>query len=639
MKYWILSLLLPLATWSSLSAQADTTTSSGLPTDSLRRAQEIIGNTDKQFEEEQADVLSEPPGDALPGDALPDDAMPDDAGGSVDVATDDVEEAPLETLPELPETSGFDVDSMGDIALDLYGETEVPLLSRNSDTISVDFPDEDVRTIIRNVADLYELNVVIPEALVGGVSLKLRDVSWRQVFDVVLEPLNYTWVEDGNIIKIKSLDELLAEPVSTRVFVIDFATAGELSKSISPMIDSSAGGQMQVDVRSNALIITERPSRMTGIQAVLKRLDRPTEQVMIESKFVEVTRRDEKNLGINWNALSGFEVSAGPFDREYTNESGSNRTTNITTNIGDGFDLQNGVTSVDTNLLDDAIQSLSGESRLDTALFSADAFNVILSALENNNEVELVSNPTVVTMNNTVAQINIGEEYPIPQYRYNEERGTFEVSGFDFMPIGILLNVIPQVNSAGFINLEIKPEISSRTGEVNFGGAGGAAIPIITTRKTESAVTIKSGYTLAIGGLMERSTGRTENKVPFLGDLPGVGRLFRSNTDTLDGRNLVIFITAKVLNPDGSSYEEVFDEQTLNEMGISERDIPGFEISNTEKQLYELLKTERDKLESLQKETELKQQLMLLESLKDSAEKREEKRLQKQAEAEAKKQL
>lgn len=360
---------------------------------------------------------------------------------------------------------------------------------------------------------------------------------------------------------------------------------------------------------------------------------------MIESKFVEVTRRDERNLGINWNALSGYEVSAGPFQREISNEDASNRSNSTTSSVGDGFDLQNGVTSIDTNLVESAVSGILGKTTIDTALFSAESFNVILSALETNNDIELVSNPTVVTMNNTVAQINIGEEFPIPQYTYNQERGTFEVSGFEYKPIGILLNVVPQVNSAGFINLEIKPEISSRTGEVNFGGAGGAAIPIVTTRKTESSVTIKSGYTLAIGGLMEKTTGKTENKVPVLGDIPGVGRLFRSNSDTLNGRNLVIFITAKVLNPDGSSYEEIFDDQTLNEMGISDREIPGYEISQTEQELYELLKSERDQLEALQKETALKEQLMLIDSLKESAQTSEEKRLQKQADAEAKKNL
>lgn len=251
MKHWISFLLLPLVTWGMLSAQAELTNPSGLPTDSLRRAQAIVGNTDAQFQEQQAEVLEDIPDEAV---------IVED---SIEVEESEADADSPETLPELPELAELDTEMIDEVAIDLYSEADTPLLSKDADTISVDFPDEDVRSIIRNVADLYDLNVVIPEALVGGVSLKLRDVSWRQVFDVVLEPLNHTWIEDGNIIKIKSIDELLAEPVATRVFVIDFATASELAQSVTPMVDGAAGGQMQVDIRSNALIITERPSRFT----------------------------------------------------------------------------------------------------------------------------------------------------------------------------------------------------------------------------------------------------------------------------------------------------------------------------------------------------------------------------------------
>ncbi|NJO20388.1 MAG: hypothetical protein HC838_10615 [Spirulinaceae cyanobacterium RM2_2_10] len=125
--------------------------------------------------------------------------------------------------------------------------------SREDETVSVDFPDEDIRTIIRQVADLYELNVVIPETLVGSTSIKLRNVTWRQVFKVVLEPIGYTYVEDRNIISVKSIEELTTEPVDTRVFVANYARAAELQASVSPLIDTAAGGQSQVDTRSNAL--------------------------------------------------------------------------------------------------------------------------------------------------------------------------------------------------------------------------------------------------------------------------------------------------------------------------------------------------------------------------------------------------
>ena len=108
-----------------------------------------------------------------------------------------------------------------------------------------------------------------------------------------------------------------------------------------------------------------------------------------------------------------------------------------------------------------------------------------------------------MTLNNSEATINIGEDYPIPKFTYNEERGTFEISDIDYKSIGINLNVTPQVNSAGFINLDIQPEVSARAGTVTLGGASGTEVPIISTRKTATKITIKDGYTLAIGGLIE----------------------------------------------------------------------------------------------------------------------------------------
>jgi type IV pilus assembly protein PilQ len=501
----------------------------------------------------------------------------------------------------------------GDVELDLQAGQTAGQVVRDAETISVDFPDEDVRNIIRNVADLYELNVVIPDTLVGRSSLKLRDVTWRQVFRVVLEPLNYTWIEDENIIKIRNRDELMAEPVATRVYVVNFANAGEMQSAIAPLVDTQSGGRIQVDSRSNSLVITERPSRMNEIQAIIERLDRPTEQVMIESKFVEITKRDQKNLGVDWASLSGYGLQAGPFGRQYENDRG--RTTGSINRDSDTT-ISDGITQ--TRTLESELSNQrsydSSLSRLDTAVFSAEAFSVVLSALQTNNDIQLISNPTVVTLNNSPARINIGEKYPIPNYSYNAEQGTFEVSGFDYKDIGIILQVTPQINSAGFINLNIAPTISSRSGEVNFGGAGGASIPILAERSTQSTVTIKSGYTLAIGGLIESQTSNRTSKVPVLGNVPLMGRLFSSTSTGTDARNLVVFITAKILSADGSTYRDVFSPRTLFEMGIQEKDIPGIGVRTEEDELFERLMQARDNIERSQTQQRLRQQLQVLEA-------------------------
>ncbi len=176
--------------------------------------------------------------------------------------------------------------------------------------ISVDFPNEEIRTVLRNVADLYMLNIVIPEDLQGTTSIKLRDVSWKQIFSVVLEPIGYTYVEEGNIIQIISNDTLNFEPPITDIFILNYAEASDIAATVTNMVDAEKGGRVQIDARTNGLIVTERQSRMSTIRQVIERLDKPTLQVMIETRFVEVTNQDVSKIGVKWNSLEEFEVTA-----------------------------------------------------------------------------------------------------------------------------------------------------------------------------------------------------------------------------------------------------------------------------------------------------------------------------------------
>jgi type IV pilus assembly protein PilQ len=430
------------------------------------------------------------------------------------------------------------------------------------DTLSVDFPDEDIRNILRNVADLFELNLVMPDTLQGRTSIKLRDVSWRQIFKVVLQPVGYTYVEDGNIIKIVTNESLTLEPLTTEVFILNYARAEEIAPSVTPLVDSAGGARVLVDKRINALIISERPSRLGRITPVLRELDKATDQVMIESKFVEVNDTNVRNLGINWSSLNNYQVGYSPTDLLV----GPGTRANLGTNTG-------GVTGG---------PDPTGAGVSYGAVLTAPQFNVALRALQTVNDSRVVSNPTIVTLNNTTAEINVGEEYPIPNYTYNAEQGRFEVSGFEYKPIGVLLKVTPQVNSQGFIRLSLEPEISVRAPDpVTFGGASGAEIPIIRTRKTKTQVSMKDGHTLAIGGLLDSTSGRNTTKVPVLGDVPGLGRLFRSKSDDNTKRNLLIFITSKVVSAESAQVQDVFSVEQIHDAGLRERDLPGRRISDS----------------------------------------------------------
>ncbi len=474
-----------------------------------------------------------------------------------------------------------------------------------SDLISVDYPNEEIRTVLRNVADLYVLNLVVPDTLVGTTSIKLRDVTWRQIYSVVLEPVGYTFIEEGSIIKVVSRDTLNIEPPITEIFMVNYAEADSIATTLRNLVDASKGGAVQVDKRSNALIVSERASKMDNIRAVVDRLDKPTQQVFIETRFIEVTDTDVKNIGVNWSSLRSYEMSVGNLQKTWGDSFNRDRVTtgnsdqSNQTNLGDvafkngdsemsGMGVSHGTlvdnltgqtlidsTSVgESTLVTHAVNNLyslvdtDGLNRSSSAVFSAAEFGIVIGALKEQGGSKLVSNPTVVTLNNQEATINVGEEFPIPNYQYNEETGGFEVSNFEYKQIGVNLKVTPSVNNAGLINLKVVPEVSSRTGVVNFGGAGGAAIPLISTRRTETQIALKDGFTMGIGGLMETSHSDDGTQVPVLGKVPGLGRLFRHESKKESKRNLLIFITAKILPSEEADFEDVFSQEMMNAAGV-----------------------------------------------------------------------
>jgi type IV pilus assembly protein PilQ len=177
-----------------------------------------------------------------------------------------------------------------------------------------------------------------------------------------------------------------------------------------------------------------------------------------------------------------------------------------------------------------------------------------------------------VTLNNTQAVINVGQERPIPSYTYNTERGVYEVSGFTYKPIGVILKVTPQVNARGTIKLTVEPEVSQSSRDANFNGA---QIPIVESRKANTTVSLKDGFTMGIGGLMQQAATNGQNKVPVLGSMPVLGRLFRSDSKNIETTNLIIFITAKTISADGAPVEQIFDSNRVRGLDMRREDLPG----------------------------------------------------------------
>ena len=490
--------------------------------------------------------------------------------------------------------------SDSEVLLELPGqETSGPgsVAMAAEETISVDFPDEEVRIILRNVADLFDLNLVIPDTLQGRTSVKLRNITWRQVFEVALEPLGFTYVEDRNIIRIKSIAELTTEPVDTRVFILNYARADDIQGSVSPLIDAAAGGKIQVDVRSNALVITERPSRMNRIQEVIDTLDRATDQVMIESKFIEVSNGDLSDIGVDWaylnenagDLLGGSGAGSGNpgFNASELPE------TEGDVAIGGGI-VEGGLNAFSSGLANVAAGGASGGL---VAVFSSSQFAATLTAIQTENRSKLVSNPTIVVMNNQQAVFQVGEDYPIREFSVNDQTGQLETGELEYRFVGIELDVTPSVNAAGMITLDVNPVVSALGGLVTTGaGVGGLTEledRIFKKREAKTQVTIKDGYTIALGGLTAETEDNDESKIPFLGDLPFLGQLFRSDVSSEASTNLIIFLTAKTLNPDGSTYADVIDPRQLEVMQLTPAQIPGYEVPADELELIHSIEAKR----------------------------------------------
>lgn len=438
--------------------------------------------------------------------------------------------------------------------------TAKPNAAAGKDTLSVDFPDEDIRNVLRNVADLFELNLVMPDTLQGKTSIKLRDVTWRQIFEVVLKQVGYTFVEKDNIVKIVGIAELQGEPFSTKTFVFENVAAIKIKPLVDPMLtpkrdgDAAKGilpqpaGNIVVNDLANELIVTDQSTVIARIGDMIKRLDTEPKQVVIETKFVEISKGDAKNrevaLGYK-NLNTGLDVRTGVGQGP-----GSNISTPFTINSG----------------------TLLGGSP--TAIFNQNEFSALVNILNSATNVRLVTNPTIVAINGSKSEIKIGRDLQLVTITTTTSGSTpvTTATAGDIKFVGISIEVTPQITGSKLIALKVKPEKSSvfqaRT-------ISGNTFYDIDRRVGELNIILRDGQTAAIGGLVNSETRKNHSQVPFLGSVPILGALFRTTSDSVDVTNLVIFITASVLEPSKMKYDTVVSKDQLNDLELTTRDIVG----------------------------------------------------------------
>jgi len=443
--------------------------------------------------------------------------------------------------------------------------TNTAAATEASSQISIDFVDYDLQGALRRLATKAGVNLILGEEVTGKVTVHLEDVPYADAMRLIAESKGYAFIQDKavqNLVKIKSKESLDTEPVEMRVYVLRYAKADDLAKTIERLLTKQ--GKTQVDVRSNTLIISDTPSNLTRLAPLVETLDGQTQQVLIEAKFVETTKNPLKDLGINWSGtLLNHQMTATGYRTDPDDS---------TSYITDPTDTSGG------NLLGFSYtKDLNGGSwSAPIALLNPGAVSLVFSYLNQDTDTELLANPRVVTTDNTKAKIAIAEQYPIPQFQFSEQSGAFQISGFNYKDIGIILNVTPRINKDDFVTLEVAPEASSRSGVATLSsGSSSVQIPIIDVRTTATTVLIKSGNTLAIGGLMRQDVSDSYTKVPLMGDIPGVGRLFRSKSLNKKKRDLLIFLTPTIVGPEAQTgYEKYYEGLPSEEVYANDKWMP-----------------------------------------------------------------
>ena len=306
---------------------------------------------------------------------------------------------------------------------------------------------------------------------------------------------------------------------------------------IAPQLSSKEAAQ--VDERTNTLFFRETRSNIDNIRKLLVQVDKPTKQVMIEARLVEVTANPKQAYGINWAGVVG-----GATNPQNVGFSGTDGKRDPTTNqlIPDDFTLGKASKS---SLLGNFGKLAAGQF----AILTVPQMNLTLQALNEDADAEFLANPRVVTADNMQAKIEIIRNQPVPQLNFNEQTATAVFGGFQDKKFGNTLIVKPSINKDSFITLAVKPEISNKVSDATFVFAGASvSSPVIDTRSLDSNVLIKSGDTLAIGGLLQDEVLKSRTKVPVLGDVPLLGYLFSSRTNIRTKRNLLVFVTPTIID-------------------------------------------------------------------------------------------
>jgi type IV pilus assembly protein PilQ len=433
--------------------------------------------------------------------------------------------------------------------------------------LSLNFQNIEVRALLQVIADFTNFNVVTSDTVTGNVTLRLKDVPWDQALDIILQAKGLGLRKSGNVIWIAPKEELLAkeqvelearkkitdlEPLRTQSFQLNYTKAEEVAKGLTgqsmggsansasnnPARILSPRGSVIFETRTNQLFVTDIPSKLEEIQALIAKIDIPVRQVQIEARIVEADDSFGRSLGVklgfsDLTGLKGGIPGANLGGGNYIMPGGDYSAIGYQTLQSPQVPFNN----TQFVNLPAATLGTAAPATFALSLFSSSMnrfLNLELSALEADGKGKIVSSPRVITADQVKAEIEQGEEIP---YQNATSSGATSV---EFKKASLRLEVTPQITPEGNVILDVNVTKDSRGVTTNAG-------PAINTKRVRTQVLVENGGTVVIGGIFTQEDRTDVNKVPVLGDVPVVGNLFKNTVRRSNKTELLVFLTPKVV--------------------------------------------------------------------------------------------
>lgn len=404
----------------------------------------------------------------------------------------------------------------------------------------------------KSVIETFELKY----ASASEISKAITQLKSKLGKVIVDEAANAVLVIDSPdvIDRVREIVRTLDKPIETRVFSLNYAKADEVKTKIEEKLTKNVG-IVQVDERTNKIIVTELSSKLPEIEKLVNELDERTRVVLIEAKILEITLNDEYKWGVNWDRV--FKIASN--------------VASITAGV-------NFADAIAGTILPAESGSIIGSS-LEIGGLSDHKYHALIEILKTIGKTEVLSSPRIVVINNEEASILVGTNQPYATTGTTvSETISQTTQQVTYVDLGVKLHVTPTINKDGYITMKIKPEVSSKTSDYTITSEEGTTIrtttvPVISTSEAETTVMLKDGNTIVLAGLIERRKETREDKVPFMSDIPLIGNMFKSKTrgssDYPERRELVIFLTPHIISGDAMS-PEVKEYLTTAEVGKSE---------------------------------------------------------------------